>query len=452
MTLDVLIYQSAPVPQWNTPPPSPHSLFFCVQNISLEVLGTQRRSILRSTEPMTSIMSSYQYPLPPVSTAADMSQPAYAPTYHTLPQQPSSIGPYYASGARQLQPANPELHPQHTQFGTLADKKKNKLGYHRTTVACGNCRRRKIRCAPGPIDAQNRCANCVRMKKDCIFYPVDQPPPPTELQVELAQLTSSTGPKGTDSLSPVTSSGNLTRHSKIQPSGPIPQHIRTVLPSTFKSGNVEVHPPEAKATLGSSTSKALDYGGQPVTNWIHPDLSQSPISNTADMNQTWRGYPPESPMTAQFSPFGPSTPSATWAPGDSDPDSRGDMPWGHYPPPGRSMSYGGEPPIQYPPGPQGRQFDRRASMFPDVYTPSMAMPMSGMETSGGLGMDPLGQLPAGAAPTQAFGAWNQAQSPQHSGYSYSAWGFSGPGQPMQAEPGQHHPDNEPPPDVYYPPG
>ena len=33
-----------------------------------------------------------------------------------------------------------------------------------------HCRRRKIRCVP---DNQGRCANCVRLKKDCNFYPVE---------------------------------------------------------------------------------------------------------------------------------------------------------------------------------------------------------------------------------------------------------------------------------------
>ena len=80
----------------------------------------------------------------------------------------------------------------------LAEKRRNKLGYHRTSVACGeyhltvglvrcgcaltsvfivHCRRRKIRCLLAPDDAQNRCSNCIRLKKECNFYPVDQQPP-----------------------------------------------------------------------------------------------------------------------------------------------------------------------------------------------------------------------------------------------------------------------------------
>ncbi|KAJ5772479.1 hypothetical protein N7520_003008 [Penicillium odoratum] len=58
-----------------------------------------------------------------------------------------------------------------------ADKKRNKLGYHRTSVACVHCRRRKIRCLVAPDDSQGRCENCIRLRKECQFFPVDQQPP-----------------------------------------------------------------------------------------------------------------------------------------------------------------------------------------------------------------------------------------------------------------------------------
>ena len=40
-----------------------------------------------------------------------------------------------------------------------------------------HCRRRKIRCLLAPDDPQNRCSNCIRLKKECNFFPVDQQPP-----------------------------------------------------------------------------------------------------------------------------------------------------------------------------------------------------------------------------------------------------------------------------------
>ncbi|KAF2098034.1 hypothetical protein NA57DRAFT_76831 [Rhizodiscina lignyota] len=57
-----------------------------------------------------------------------------------------------------------------------SDKRRNKLGYHRTSVACGHCRRRKIRCLVASDDPHGRCLNCIRLKKDCHFFPVDQGP------------------------------------------------------------------------------------------------------------------------------------------------------------------------------------------------------------------------------------------------------------------------------------
>lgn len=92
------------------------------------------------------------------------------------------------------------------------EKRRNKLGYHRASTACGksgsflrrglwlggqqrgssgplelaqvmisnqgygnlgHCRRRKIRCIVSP-EMQHRCISCIRLKKDCSFFPVDQ--------------------------------------------------------------------------------------------------------------------------------------------------------------------------------------------------------------------------------------------------------------------------------------
>jgi hypothetical protein len=38
----------------------------------------------------------------------------------------------------------------------------------------GHCRRRKIRCLLAPEGVQGKCQNCIRLKKDCNFFPVDQ--------------------------------------------------------------------------------------------------------------------------------------------------------------------------------------------------------------------------------------------------------------------------------------
>ena len=40
-----------------------------------------------------------------------------------------------------------------------------------------HCRRRKIRCLVATDDVQGRCENCIRLRKECQFFPVDQQPP-----------------------------------------------------------------------------------------------------------------------------------------------------------------------------------------------------------------------------------------------------------------------------------
>ncbi|KAL1972568.1 hypothetical protein VTN31DRAFT_6982 [Thermomyces dupontii] len=54
------------------------------------------------------------------------------------------------------------------------DKKRNKLGYQRTSAACVHCRRRKIRCLLAADDAQGRCESCIRLKRECVFLSADQ--------------------------------------------------------------------------------------------------------------------------------------------------------------------------------------------------------------------------------------------------------------------------------------
>lgn len=137
---------------------------------------------------------------------------------------------------------------------SMADKRRNKLGYHRTSVACGtcppsdlprkrakcgaigHCRRRKIRCLLAPDDPQNRCSNCIRLKKECNFFPVDQQP-----QVERRPRTTSRA--GTGDLSNSSSSSPaMTSHPDDQldhfyPPLPLSTHEFPVCTSAM-NGNV----------------------------------------------------------------------------------------------------------------------------------------------------------------------------------------------------------------------
>ncbi|KAL2819982.1 hypothetical protein BJX63DRAFT_428308 [Aspergillus granulosus] len=90
---------------------------------------------------------------------------------------------------------------------SAADKKRNKLGYHRTSVACVHCRRRKIRCLVAADDAQGRCENCIRLRKECQFFPVDQQPPMEKKSRPSSRIETISADPSTASSSPPTITG-----------------------------------------------------------------------------------------------------------------------------------------------------------------------------------------------------------------------------------------------------
>ncbi|RSL49245.1 hypothetical protein CEP54_012527 [Fusarium duplospermum] len=431
---------------------------------------------LSSSVPMISVMS-YQYPpLPPLSNEMDMAHSGYVPSYTVpsqqqlsslgmanvhdapLPSQDHSMGikgPFSTPSATPLHP--PETDAQQQQMGTSGEKKRNKLGYHRTSVACGHCRRRKIRCIPSPSDLQGRCINCIRLKKECSFYPVDQPPPDDSRAKQASR--SSAGPKGSSaSLSPAASTSNPAERPKPskKPFSPSSAQVTPVTaPTVTEAPRNEGFPPDMRVSLPSSTNlPAFEMGNQSVPTWVSADSSQSPTSKTAEPNPTWRSYPAESPMSTQFSPFSVSPASAGWASGSSEPPSREDMAWAQYAPPVRSMSYGGEPmPGQHTPQyhlmAPSRQYERRSSTLSDVYTPAMDGMVPGFEAGTSTSMDTTVPLSAGAVPPTGFETWEQPHTQANytfprSSEAYGAWmyGERGRGPQLQAvDPSQQLADN-----------
>ena len=119
-------------------------------NLALPTVKPQRNS-----DPMTSIMS-YQYPLPPapdvdvpLSNMVNYHLPAIAPPINTQvlskasPVRRGQSGPS-KTGKMKRSASSPNVRGQaradqpESAFISLADeKRRNKLGYHRTSVACG---------------------------------------------------------------------------------------------------------------------------------------------------------------------------------------------------------------------------------------------------------------------------------------------------------------------------
>ncbi|CAK7202195.1 hypothetical protein SEUCBS139899_004917 [Sporothrix eucalyptigena] len=345
--------------------------------------------------------------------------------------------------------------PDHAALSLAAEKRRNKLGYHRTSVACGHCRRRKIRCIPSPADIQGRCVNCIRLKKECSFYPVDQQPPPDARKNSTSRSSVGHHP-------PAAASASASASAPIMPAPvqlPLPSlatlpdpdprgrpqqstqqltmpSIQTMAPPSMKSSSGEPFSPDPKM----SGRQSFDYGHSGMTNWMSADASPS-SSKPGDLS--WRSYPQESPITPAFSPYTShaAPPSATWTP-QSETTGRGgeDLGWSYPPPPPRSLSFGSDTMSShhsqhqqqaYPSISQmtsghhqsshsssgnGRSssssYDRKAAAaaMSDMYQSQTTIP--GVDSIPGTTLDHHVSLTAGAVGTTAYASWQQP-------YSYS---------------------------------
>lgn len=214
-----------------------------------------------------------------------------------------------------------------------AEKRRNKLGYHRTSVACGHCRRRKIRCILAPGDVQSRCANCIRLKKECNFYPVDQTPQGSDVRGhrginggrDAGHTSSSASPANQSGHPPDTQNGlpysNLSMPPRLESS-----EGRRPRTDHFLLGN--------KASIYAAPS---DYQSH-TTPWMQsePSTASRPSSDVS----YWRLNSQESPITPAFSPFSPNLhlpQQHNWPPTAAEPTPREDINWSA---PQRSMSFG----------------------------------------------------------------------------------------------------------------
>lgn len=148
--------------------------------------------------------------------------------------------PFPGSHDGQMSGSPPDSQHQSSSQG---DKRRNKLGYHRTSIACseyqecpgmtemikhqanvvvlGHCRRRKIRCITSS-DVQNKCMNCIRLKKECSFFPVDQQVPQEGRPKAASRSSVSSKNASSATSSPTVSSVNskdLNTHHSLPHSG-----------------------------------------------------------------------------------------------------------------------------------------------------------------------------------------------------------------------------------------
>ncbi|KAH8730452.1 hypothetical protein GQ44DRAFT_443273 [Phaeosphaeriaceae sp. PMI808] len=261
-----------------------------------------------------------------------------------------------------------------------SNKPRNKLGYHRTSVACGHCRRRKIRCLLAPDDPQNRCANCIRLKKDCNFYPVEHTPDMPHAHA--------TGSKDTTPGQPLTSATSSPRHPHSvlgEKVGEFRQPFHGASSTPSNPGFGFPSDSEIETYQGPTASRMpvqqpsyphphpIDTQWPPTTSFLPSStISESPSSSKSYWRQSpstansTSAYGSESNVSGSHTPAAMST-SSTMSYGHPDNHS-----WGAqapFQPPGRTMSYSHIEGLttQYPPqglGIQNHDFHRRTSPYP----------------------------------------------------------------------------------------
>lgn len=184
--------------------------------------------------------------------------------------------------------SNPQIHDVMLSDSEI-DKKRNKLGYQRISIACAHCRRRKIRCLVADDDPQQRCQNCIRLKKECVFYPVDQQ--------SAMENKSEPSPQGPQPAPSVVSSSQAVGNSEQ-----LFEHRQQLIPSSLPSN---IGHPYQNLPVGP-VSPYVSHGSYPPTDysytWSHDgrihwnpsppmnEMRQSPIvSNIADgaINSPW---------------------------------------------------------------------------------------------------------------------------------------------------------------------
>ncbi|TDZ15002.1 hypothetical protein Cob_v012101 [Colletotrichum orbiculare MAFF 240422] len=371
-----------------------------------------------------------------------MSHPSYAPNYNAPAPGPPLMVPRshgqslkerkesYSQASLALKHAvsKPNVRLRQAdlsdanQAGLAGDKKRNKLGYHRTSVACGHCRRRKIRCIPSPADIQGRCINCIRLKKECSFYPVDQPPPPQTTDARpKAPSRASTGTNvASASSSPAMATGRspeMAQYQKYQHAAM--SSTQNMAPPTMRpSGVTETFGPDGKVVVGAS--RAYEFAQQAMGGWMPTEAGSVAGPKPSNLNDTWRTYPQESPVTPSFSPYTPQGPSsAGWGTAiNADPHTREELGWASFMPPG-TMPFPGEAqlPSQYPATAHGRSFGRKTStMSMGMFPTQVATAMSGVDAQGT-------SLSAGAVPPPGYGSWDQPYTYSKSNEGYEGWEY-----------------------------
>lgn len=370
---------------------------------------------------------------------------------------------------------------QSGELSPTSNKARNKLGYHRTSVACGmsakrlalapqtwsqkvtltdagHCRRRKIRCLLAPDDPTGRCSNCIRLKKECNFFPVEH-------NIDLQRPSGAVEDLSTPTTPLATSPRHHPSHvgenmGDFRP----PYHGGSAAAPNAPHGYSSEQDTDPQNTPTSSGGKAFlsklaklgllrfiavqhvayPYPPPIETQWP-PTSSYLPSSTMSESPNSNAGYWRQSPSTANSVYGSESGVSGIHTPATMSTSST--MSYGHpeghawgpqppfQPPPTRSMSYGNIEglPQQYHGQGLGIQqdFGRRTSPYPYPTSIDTNQPIVHTTTMGGSTSGPLSApvLQSHQFYPPAWNAYQQNQmSPMHiPSRSISAQWYAEPG-------------------------
>ncbi|KAI1775159.1 hypothetical protein F4818DRAFT_452068 [Hypoxylon cercidicola] len=373
---------------------------------------------------------SYQYPPPRDDPEIDASQTSYMGS-HLTPITSAPEGAQMSPARRRdsfskefklkRSVSTPNVRPQgtnevdHGGSGLPKEKKRNKLGYHRTPIACKHCRKRKIRCKqPETPDVLGRCESCINLQRDCAYTAVNQQPPSPPPSTGQRQVPS----VGTSLASPSTSPAMPAGHPEAPPNPSY--HQLATIPSmsdmgqqAMKSREDETYSPEPKVSPNAPGGRGFHYGHGP-SGWMSAEAGATRTSHDAH-GGSWAGFAHSLPETADYSSSyapAPQTASA-WGPANSlelgriNTAGNGGA-WKAYPTTTRSISYSDD---QYAASPSSPTRPYDGSLSAGAATPH---PTYGGAAGGG-----WAQTYPYATTTKPhehdYGAWYGAdQGPQHS--------------------------------------
>jgi hypothetical protein len=201
------------------------------------------------------------------------------------------------------------------------------------TCDTAHCRRRKIRCLLAEGDSEDRCQNCIRLKKECVFYPVDQ----QQMLDNRSQSGAKSGPGSVPSSAvspspPELASGRPFGHGRQYGSFPSLPALPSNAPPGFgaphgQGGNLPGQSDLMQGHPGHALPTHDAVGLPPTTDYVYQQASsdgQRPWEQVGDMHspsatinrardsmqsQYYRSSPTV-PSTADFVPFpAPSAPS-----------------------------------------------------------------------------------------------------------------------------------------------